>query len=339
MNHKRRVLFHRSWINFDGGTSGGQLKVRDAFEHFKSSDRFAPYVYFNEETIWYDNPGNFWLPYRKEALKIWEILPSDILFFSGHDWKILSPEMAVAPPIPIINIVQPRHTNHDDPRNRSLSYPAIRIAKSSVGKNILSDYGVNGPIYLIPDSIDFSHLPLPITNPDIDLLIVGLKNPELATSLYNKLTNPSLSQNKNIFNIVVQLPPKLPTRADFLALVNSAKIVVFLPLKAKYGAEGFYLPALEAMAMNKMVICPYAVGNSDFCIPERTCIQPEYNENSIYKTIIRALNMEHEQQEKFMKAGKAISVNHDIKLEKERLLTLLHQADEIWNDTSFFKKR
>ena len=99
------------------------------------------------------------------------------------------------------------------------------------------------------------------------------------------------------------------------------------------------MPALEAMAMNKMVICPYAVGNSDFCIPDKTCIQPEYNENSICKAIIKALNMEHEQKVQLIKAGKTISVNHDIKLEKERLLTLLHQADEIWNDTSLFKKR
>lgn len=338
MNQKRRVLFHRSWTKFNGGTSGGQLKVRDAFEHIKSSDKFEPFVYFNPETVWYDNPGNFWLPYKNEALKDWIIRPTDILFLSGHDWKILPPEVAASPPVPIINIAQPRHTNPEDPRHNSLHYPAIRIAKSSMGKKIMEDFGVNGPVYLIPDSIDFSQLPQPNSSPDIDLLIVGLKNPDLATRLFKNLERKNFWKRKK-WKIAVQIPPKLPTRADFLNLVNSAKIIVFLPLDAERGSEGFYLPALEAMAMNKLVVCPNVVGNVDFCIPNVTCIQPEYTEKSIESAMLMALQMSPFEQEQLINAGKKIAANHDITLEKQRLLNLLHQADEIWNNTSLFKKR
>jgi len=335
---KRRVLFHRSWTQYNGGTSGGQLKVRDAFEHIKASESFVPQVYFNPETVWFDNPGNYWLPYRSEGLSSWAIEPTDLLFFAGHDWKILPPAVAAAPPVPIINIAQPRHTRPEDPRHLFLQYPAIRIAKSSLGKKILEDFGVNGPVYLIPDAIDFSQLPAAPVASDLDVLIVGLKNPDLATRLYKKLQWKNRWQRKN-WKIAVQLPPKLPTRADFLALVNRAKIVVFLPLDAAHGAEGFYLPALEAMAMSKLVICPFAVGNIDFCIPDKTCLQPEYNERALRKTVVSALGMDSAAQQQLIQAGKAIAANHDIKLEKERLLKLLEDADKIWQDVSLFKTR
>ena len=52
-NNKRRILFHRSWTTFNGGTSGGQIKVRDAFEHFKDSPIFQPSVYFGVDKFKY----------------------------------------------------------------------------------------------------------------------------------------------------------------------------------------------------------------------------------------------------------------------------------------------
>src|SRR5690606_11082232 len=101
--NKRRVLFHRSWTQYNGGTSGGQLKVRDAYEHIAHSPDFEPRVYFGEDTIWYDNPGNLWLKYKDVALSTWEIQSDDIMFFSGFDWKVLSPEHRAKPPVPVIN--------------------------------------------------------------------------------------------------------------------------------------------------------------------------------------------------------------------------------------------
>ena len=338
MTTKRRVLFHRSWTKFNGGTSGGQLKVRDAFEHFKASDRFEPYVYFGEETVWFDNPGNYWLPYKDYGLSKWEILPSDILFFAGHDWKILSKQTAINPPVPVLNIAQPRHTNKEDPRNKFLTNPAIRIAKSTIGKQILESYGVNGPVFLIPDAIDMSELPPSNRSPELDFVIVGLKNPELAKKLKRKFQKKNFWRRTK-WKFEIQLPPKLPTRYDFLKLVNSAKIVVFLPLEASHGSEGFYLPALEAMAMNKFVICPYAVGNIDFCIHEQTCLVPDYDVDSIYKETLRALTMPESSRQEIIKSARKISENHDIKQERRSLLKLLHSADEIWHDKGNFRFR
>lgn len=333
---KRRILFHRSWTIFNGGTSGGQIKVRDAFEHFKSSTEFEPKVYFGEETEWFDNPGNVWLPYRYQAEKDWQIQPSDVLFFAGVDWEILAPGQRVNPPVPIINIAQPRHTRPEDKRHGYLLHPAIRIAKSSIGKQILEDFGANGPVYCIPDAIDLEALPLPHSKPDLDILIVGLKNPDLAKRLEVRL----LKRNRfrlHPLKVGIQVPPKLPTRMDFIHLLNRCKIAVFLPLDAARGAEGFYLPALEAMGMKKLVICPYAVGNIDFCLPDTTCLQPVYQEEAIYKAILQALKMPQDRRQSMIEAAKAITYNHSIQQERIAYLNLLSQTDEIWRQQDLFR--
>lgn len=335
-NKKRRVLFHRSWTKFNGGTSGGQLKVRDAFEHFRESAIFEPRVYFGPETVWFDNPGNLWLPYREQAETKWEIRPDDVLFLSGRDWSALPEAQKLHPPVPVLNIAQPRHTDPADPRHESLQFPAIRIAKSSLGKKILEDFGVNGPVYLIPDTIDLSLLPAPNPNPDLDVLIVGLKNEPMAKELQRRLKWYNFFR-RNKLKVAIQIPPKLPTRQDFLNLVNRAKIVVYLPLDAERGAEGFYLPALEGMAMEKFVICPFAVGNIDFCIDNETCLLPEYNTSAIYNTILKAVAMPAEAQQRIIQNGKAISYKHRIEEEKTALINLLHQADEIWAQKDLFR--
>lgn len=331
MNKKRRILFHRSWTQYNGGTSGGQLKVRDAFEHIAHSPVFEPRVYFGADTIWFDNPGNLWLKYKDLALSSWEIQADDILFFSGFDWKVLSPEERGKPPVPVINIAQPRQTNVNDPRHEYLKHPAIRIAKSSIGKKILEDFGVNGPVYLIPDAIDFKGLPPENPTPKYDILIVGLKNAEVANKIYKKLQWYNWLRGGKL-NIAIQIPPKLPTRQDFLNLVNDARIVAYLPLPEEEGSEGFYLPALEGMGMRKLVICPYAVGNIDFCIPDVTCLQPEYNVKAIFKAILKALNMDKASVLKMLDAATAITRNHTLEVERAALLELIHNADAIWKE-------
>ena len=191
-------------------------------------------------------------------------------------------------------------------------------------------------MYLIPDTIDMSLLPPPNLQPDLDVLIVGLKNAEMALALQRKLQRRNFWR-RNKIRVGVQIPPKLPTRQDFLELVNRARIVAYLPLDAERGAEGFYLPALEGMAMEKLVVCPFAVGNIDFCIPGQTCLQPEYTVQSIYRAILEALKMPEQQRQEMIRNGKAISNNHRIEQEQKALLDLLHQADEIWHQKHLFQ--
>lgn len=337
--NKRRVVFHRFFNIYNGGTSGGQIKVRDYFEHLKDSEYFLPKVYFNPETRWFDNPGNVWTSYRNtlDELKVWKIQKNDLLFFSGVDWMILDEKQKRFPPVPIVNIAHPRHTRPQDKRNKFLKYPAIRITKSSLSKSILENYGVNGPVFLIPDAIDPKDIPSPKLNPEIDILIVGLKNPELAKKIYKTQLFLNKFRKKKLV-IKVQLPPKLPTRTDFLNLVNNSSTIVFLPLEEKFGSEGFYLPALEAMFMKKLVVCPFAIGNIDFCIDGKTCIMPKYNFWSILLSIKKALNLTNFEREQLLSNAFEITKNHLLENEKKALIDLLNQVDTIWNDKTLFNK-
>ncbi len=331
----RRVLFHRSWTKYNGGTSGGQLKVRDAFEHFGSSPLFEPRVYFGPETVWYDNPGNIWHPYREQALQQWDIQPSDLLFFAGWDWKVLSAEQREKPPVPVLNIAQPRQMMLPDARRDYLMHPAIRIAKSTVGKKMLEDYGVNGPVFFIPDAVDFSLIPKPNPQPELDVLIAGLKNPRMARALERRLRWHNFLRRDKI-RFKVQVPPKLPTRQDFLTMVNTARVVVYLPLTESQGAEGFYLPPLEGMVMEKFVICPYAVGNADFCIPNETCLLPAYDTASVFSAILEALKMDNARFHQIIEAGRAIANRHTLEEERKAILELAGKADDLWQDDSLY---
>lgn len=318
---------------YNGGTSGGQIKVRDSFEHLRQSERFDPKVYFNPATIWFDNPGNVWLPYRHSQyeIKTWQPSKNDILFFAGVDWMVLDPSERQRPQVPIVNIAHPRHIRPEDKRHGYLQHPAVRITKSSLSKKLLDEYGVNGPVFVIPDAVDPDDFPTVNTSPHTDILIVGLKNPGLAKRLYKKLKWKNFLKGRSL-NIKYQVPPKLPTRRDFLNLLNDASIIVFLPLEAKEGSEGFYLPALEAMVLQKFVICPYAVGNVDFCIHNKTCLMPEYNEKSILNAIEIALEMDTIQRQSIIDEAFRTSHNHHIDIERSKLVNLVDGIDDLWQE-------
>ncbi len=336
----KRVLFHRQFTGYYGGTSGGQIKVRDCFEHILASEGFIPKVYFNPKTLWFDNPGNVWSSYRntKHEVKVWDILTDDLLFFAGSDWNILNENERNNPPVPIINIVHPRHCRNTDIRKDFLKYPAIRITKSSLSKKIIEEHGVNGPLFVIPDALDPKDLPPINQSPDFDILIVGLKNPGMAKQIYRRLKWRNFFKRRKL-KIALQTPPKLPTRRDFLDLLNNSKMVVYLPLEEKYGHEGFYLPALEGMFLKKLVICPNVTGNVDFCISNKTCLMPEYTTESILDKVDIALSMSSQEFDKIINQAYQITKNHHLSLEQEKLIELLKEVDFIWSQKDLFSEQ
>lgn len=332
---KRRILFHRAFPPeaFKAGTSGGQQKVRDVFEYARQSTDFEPKVYFPVDTVWHDNPGNVWLPYRKEALKNWDPRPGDILFLAGKDWGQIQPDPTLRSDIPILAIAQPRHVRPEDPRHDFLQHRAIRIAKSRAGQEILQNHGVNGPVFLIPDAIDFSHLPAPTAVPETDLFIVGLKNPGNARELKARLED----HFGDALRIEIQ-DAKLPTREDFLAMLNRCRIACFFTVPPERGLEGFYLPALEAMVLEKLVVCPDAIGNRDFCLADKTCVMPaDHSVDAYFDAVLRAVAMSDEEVREMKTAARAQAEHHRMESEREAYWELFGLADEIWRTESLFR--
>lgn len=332
---KGKVFFYRRLVKPRAGSNGGNLKLRDCFNHIQHSSRWQPLIHFDPDTIWDDYPGNHWRDLKPDSVEKIAPQQGDLLFFSGHDWNCLSTAQQRQPPVPIINIVQPRHTRKQDKRQAFLKLPAIRIAKSEHGANILRQHGVNGPLFVVPDAIDLSLLPAVPDEKDIDVLILGTKQPGFAKQVYQKL-QAWANTNAPDLNIQLQLPPMLPTRLDFLRLLARAKIVGCIPLAADRGSEGFYLPALEAMALETLVVCPHAVGNLGHCLHEENCIVPPFSVPEIIAGIKQMLATSLVNKNQFRKNGLATAQKHRIEHERSATLDILDQAYELWNKPELF---
>jgi hypothetical protein len=256
---KRNVLFYRDFQGF----TGGHLKVWHYFNHIQHSAHYQACIAFSNDTVWDDT--NPWIALRSQALPVWNAEQADVLFLAGLDWSILSEDQRQLPPKPVINFIQ--HVRHADPKEplyQYLHYPAVRICVSAPVTQALQATGrVNGPLFTIPNGMNRPELPTP--KPwelrDFDLLIVGNKQPGLATEIQNQL--------KALGCRVEVLIHSIPRPAFLERLVNT-KIALFLP----NFTEGFYLPPLEAFALGTLAICPDCIGNRDFCLHEKNCLQP-----------------------------------------------------------------
>jgi hypothetical protein len=256
----RTLAFYRDFQAF----SGGHLKVWDYFCHTLASHSFTPTIYFTATSQM--NLSNPWVAAGEQIQSRWEPHKADALFLGGLDWLAVPEDCAT----PVVNLVQGvRHANPADPRYKFLQRRAFRICVSKeVELAIMATGKVNGPVITIPAGLDIDRLPQPSRQRDIALLIAGLKQPTLARKLSDELAERGIA--------TTSLTNPLP-RPEFLGLLGRAQITVFLP----YEKEGFYLPALEGMAMGSLVVCPDCVGNRQFCFHEENCLRPDYNMASI----------------------------------------------------------
>ena len=250
----RTVLFHRDYQGF----TGGHLKIWNYFCHAEHLDGWGARVYFSRESKWDEH--NPWSVRREEVLTAWEPGEADVLFLGGYDWRMIPAAERACYGKPIINLIQ--HVHHADPAHplfEFLPHRALRVCVSTEVRDAIVATGkVNGPTVVIPNGIDLAELPpvVPLPQRPVNWLVCGLK--EDRSTIARTLTR-RLQAEGGWGRVEVQSKP-LP-RAEFLARLGSACAVVLLPRVT----EGFYLPALEAMALGTLVVCPDCVGNRSFC--------------------------------------------------------------------------
>lgn len=258
---------------------------------------------------------------RGQALAAWSAERADMLFLGGMDWAVLSEAQRRSPPKPVINLIQ--HVRHADPNEslyQYLSYRAIRICVSAPVADALTATGrVNGPLFTIPNGIDLAALPPPPAweARRLDLLIVGIKQPALATEIHQRL--------KTSGHRVQALTQPL-ARADFLELLGNARIALLLPNPT----EGFYLPALEGFALETLVICPDCIGNRLFCLPGRNCLQPDYTLGALLHAARDALHLMPPARYAFLEAARHTARQHSLLEERRSFLDILQQTEAIW---------
>jgi len=311
----KSVHFFRNFVAF----TGGHLKVRHYFDHTLSSKKYSPRIYFHADSLW--DESNPWQAIAPELrVTRGECTQADILFLAGLDWRNLSSEERDRPDRPIVNLIQ--HVRHADQGSELYSYlkrGAIRICVSQeVTDAILSTGQVRGPVFTIPNGIELGEFPKPKTPQarSIGLLILATKNRWLGRSLRLRLTRP----DRNIRLITQPVP-----RQELLRLMADSKRALLLPDER----EGFFLPALEAMALGATVIVPDCVGNRSFCHDQKNCFMPEFETDAFTRAVKAAEAMTADQAQQMVTCAVETAARHDLVRERQAYLELLDNCEEL----------
>lgn len=313
---KKTVLFHRDYLRFQGG----HLKVWHYFQHLQATEKYSPQIYFTPKSI--QDKNLLWQDIQ--PLAAWQPAQADILFLAGLDWLSVinnTGYLEKRKSLPVINLIQGlSHADPLDVKYNFLKNKAIRICVSAEVSTAIQETGmVNGPIFTIPNGVDLNSLPVSLTysKKDLDILIVAIKKPELGLSVEAQLRN-----NYHSIKTISALIP----RAEFLELMNRAKLVVCLP----HFAEGFYLPALEAMALGCLVICPDCIGNRSFCLDQKTCFFPKYDTSAIMQAINQAQALNEQQRNNILENASQQVQLHSLEREAKQFLAIMSNLSSIW---------
>jgi glycosyltransferase involved in cell wall biosynthesis len=296
-----KVLFHREYRQFQGG----HLKVFDYFNHVRAAEGFEPSIYFSAGAI-RDHP------WRGDPAIVDRYDPSaaDILFLAGMDWRALDGYPSIEDEIPVINLLQGvRHGEPGHVLSTVLGRRAIRVCVSEQVADVVRSSGLcNGPVLTIPIGIDLGEVegdrPKPRT-----VFIAGLKDPALARAVAGALASRGIDVDCQIERIA---------RREFLDRLGLAEIAVVLP----HRAEGFFLPAIEAMAAGCAVICPDCIGNRSFCLDGETCLVVPFQALTIVAAVHRLLS-DTALARKIASNGRDMAQRHDIVAERLKFQQLL----------------
>jgi len=307
-DNKKSILFLRDYH----GYTGGHQKVFDYFKHSIELGLDAK-IYFTKESLWDKN--NPWAGYAKYIDNNLNFDKYDLLFFEGMDWARV--KEGIEEKKRVINLIQGfRHTNPKYPQYQFLSKKAIRIAVSNeVAKALKATDRVNGEIYTIENGIELKEIDI---KKDIDIFILGAKNPYLAKELEEEI--------KNIDSSLKTLTIKEHTDRDkVLEYMARAKISIVLPNPEVL--EGFFIPALEAMNYSDIAIAPDCIGNRGFCKDKINCLMPKYEKEEILKSLLEALDIlkDSKRLESMRLKAKESVKDYSLKREREEFFKLLNK--------------
>jgi Glycosyl transferases group 1 len=246
----KRLLFIRHYQAF----TGGHLKVFHYVQHTLSSGFARPVVLLTADSSRNETNPFVALP----DLIVTEPVQHDLLVLGGTDWEFAEKLGILSDRIPILNIIQNvRHARPDDPRRKWLRRAATRICVSQeVADAIISTGEVNGSVHVIPCGIpSLDHLRIAQADRSIDVFVAGLKDPLLAVAVASRLSDTGVASDVLLSSV---------DRNEYLRRMARARVAVLLTSEL----EGFFLPALEAMALEVAVVCPDTPGVRGLCRAE-----------------------------------------------------------------------
>ena len=102
--------------------------------------------------------------------------------------------------------------------------------------------------------------------------------------------------------------------------------MVLLP----YVVEGFFLPALEAMALGALVVSPDCVGNRSLCLDGVNCLRPAYEASAIEAAVAEALSLAPDRRQAMLDRASATADQHSLMGERRAFLELLDALPRMW---------
>jgi glycosyltransferase involved in cell wall biosynthesis len=103
-------------------------------------------------------------------------------------------------------------------------------------------------------------------------------------------------------------------------------VTLFLPNET----EGFYLPALEGMALGTIVVCPDCVGNRSFCIPGVNAFRPAFQFDNLVHDTESALTMDEPAVEALRRVATETVSNYSLDAERQKFHKVLADLDALW---------
>ena len=323
----RRIWFYREYVRL----TGGHLKHSHYFGHTQRMPGFAPVITFGGKVSPTESRARerrrLW-PARSSSATAehWAPGDRDVLFLAGVDWRYLIGNGLEALGNPRINLIQGmRHAHAGTELYRYLSEKAVRICVSREVADAVSATGrTRGPVLIIPNGVDVAPFEPTATGSPIaydtrrsGVTIVGYKRPDLARNLSHRLEAEHIEH---------RLLTEFLDRHAFLALLAESRVAVCLP----YVEEGFYLPAIEAMASGAIVVTLDCIGNRSFCRHEDNCLVAEHNPASLLSATRSALALSAPAREHIHQRARETAADHSLAAERARFQAILNDIDRLW---------
>ena len=317
----RTVWFHREYDRL----SGGHLKHSHYFGHVAAMPGFTPRITFTGEPAserLARERQDLWPQGEAGAAVRWRPGSDDLFFVAGVDWRYLLAGGFDSLSNPTVNLIQGvRHAHAGTELYRYLAYKAVRICVSQEVADAINATGcVNGPVLAIANGIDVEPASPGLGARDtkrLPLVIVGYKRPRLAQALVGHLASAEIEP------LAVM---RFRRRNEFLDLLAESRVAVCLP----FAEEGFYLPALEAMAKGCLVVTLDCTGNRGFCRHGENCLVAEPTATSLATATVRALQLPAEDRKELLERAAATVREYTMDEERKRFHAMLADIDRIW---------
>ena len=298
---KVRILF----VKKSGRQSGGHVKFHDYFDHAFAHPQLEPNIYLTHDRS--SDNGSIWEGVASERfVREFDVGRFDLLFIDGRDWELLLP---AASHKAVIHLLQDfRHADPFDPRFAFLSRPATRICVSAELAAAVRRHA-NGPMAVIPNGIPID-LFAPGEKRAGSVLIWARKDRELGKALRTRLREHD-----------VRLLTRPVPREEFAGMLAKSEVFVGLT-RAR---EGFFLPAIEAMASGCAVVCADAIGNRGFCIDGQTCRFARFGDVDDHARLVEELLSDREHSRALRQCAIEMSQTFTLQRERELFYALLEQ--------------